>query len=491
VSYADSLAAEQKVYENNVAIHDLPPIFHYWSNKHLLPKLQSFGFSSLNEMFLTHLEKACLRPTPRLVSLGAGNCDLELELAQALKAKGHDFTLDCLELNPAMLERGRVAADAAGLSNLNFIPTDLNTWNAAGGYDAVVAIQSLHHVVNLEGLFDEVKRCLRPGGTFLISDMIGRNGHQRWPEALEIVHEFWRKLPPSYRFNIQLSRYEQLYQSWDCSVQGFEGVRSQDILPLLLERFHFQFFFPYGNAIDPFVDRAFGPHFDAAAEWDRSFIDAVHQRDDDEMAAGRLKPTHLLAVLGDEPYTTPTFPGNLSPQFCVRLANLFSPPTAPESQPSPYDWSWPHDARKELQIACQRLADVGLEITERIDWGFGLQHELEERTAWAMGLEEAVHERAPFAIRIQRELEERTTWALSLQTDVEKRTAWALDLKQQLETLEREFEERTAWAIRLRNELAEQTARAELLESDRYKLIHNPLHLARRLLAGIRNRLFR
>ena len=422
------------------------------------------------------------------MSLGAGNCDQELELARALKAKGHDFTLDCLELNPAMLERGRVAAEAAGLStSLNFIPTDLNAWNAVGEYDAVIAIQSLHHVVNLEGLFDEVKRCLRPGGTFLISDMIGRNGHQRWPEALEIVHEFWRKLPPSYRFNIQLSRYEELYQSWDCSVQGFEGVRSQDILPLLIERFHFYFFVPYGNAIDPFVDRAFGPHFDAAAEWDRSFIDAVHQRDDEEMAAGRLKPTHLLAVLGNEPCAAPSFPGNLSPQFCVRPSNLFVPPPAKKSQ-SPYDWSWPHDAKKELQIACQRLADVGLEISQKIDWGFGLQHELEERTASAMGFQEAVHQRA---LRLQRELEERTAWALSLQTDTEKRTAWALDLKQQLETLEREFEDRTAWALQLKNELAEQTARAEQLERELHKLIHNPAYLARRLMVGIRNRLFR
>jgi SAM-dependent methyltransferase len=410
VSYADSVAAEQKIFENNVAVHDLPPIFHYWSNQHLLPKFQSFGFSSLNDMFLTHFEKACSGTAPRFVSLGAGNCDLELEFAQALKAKGHDFTLDCLELNPAMLERGRLAAETAGLSShMNFSATDLNSWNATGEYDAVIAIQSLHHVVNLEGLFDQVKRCLRPGGSFLISDMIGRNGHQRWPEAIDIVHEFWRKLPPSYRFNIQLNRYEELYQSWDCSVQGFEGVRSQDILPLLLERFHFHFFFPYGNVIDPFVDRAFGPHFDAAAEWDRSFIDAVHQRDDDEIAAGRLKPTHLLAVLGNELCGVPKFPGNLSPQCCVRHANRFVPPSTVGPQP-PYDWSWPHDQRKELQIACQRLADVSLEISQRIDWSFGLQHELEERTASAVGLQEAVRERA---LRIQRELEERTTWALS------------------------------------------------------------------------------
>jgi SAM-dependent methyltransferase len=487
VSYEDSVAAEQKIYENNVAIHDLPPIFHYWSNQHLLPKLQSFGFSSLDELFLTNLEKICqATPAPkRFVSLGAGNCDLEIAIAKTLKTKGHDFILDCLELNPVMLERGREAAASAGLSDqLTFNATDLNAWNAEQPYDAAIAIQSLHHVVNLENLFDQVKQSLRPGGAFLISDMIGRNGHQRWPEALEIVHEFWRKLPPSYRFNTLLNRYEELYESWDCSQQGFEGVRAQDILPLLLDRFHFQFFFPYGNVIDPFVDRAFGLHFDSEAAWDRSFIDAVHHRDDDEMAAGRLKPTHMLAVIGNEPCATPVFPGNLSPQFCVRPVELFVQPSNHQPQ-SPYDWSWPQDVRTELDIACQHLAKSGQAIKAHADWAYSLQNEVAERTAWALGLEKDMHARTPWAVHIQGELEDRTAWALSLQSDVEQRTTWALDLQKQLDALQKEFEERTAWALRLKDELADQTARAEHLEAERHKLTRNPLYLLRRVLAKL------
>jgi hypothetical protein len=51
----------------------------------------------------------------------------------------------------------------------------------------------------------------------------------------------------------------------------FEGIRSQDILPLLLEYFHFEVFIPYGNVIDPFIDRTFGPNFDSSREWDRDF----------------------------------------------------------------------------------------------------------------------------------------------------------------------------------------------------------------------------
>jgi SAM-dependent methyltransferase len=493
-AYQESLVEEKKIYDNCKEVHNLPPIFHYWSNRHLLPKLQSFGFSSPTGMFAKQLDLFCgsgavswPSRAKRFLSLGAGNCDREIDLALCLKG---DFTIDCLDLNPTMLERGRRASESAGLSlHLNFIPADLNSWKAADEYDAIIANQSLHHVVNLEGLFDQVKRSLRPGGQFLISDMIGRNGHQRWPEALDVIHEFWRKLPPSYRFNQLVGYYEELYQSWDCSVEGFEGVRSQDILPLLLEHFHFRLFIAYGNVIDPFIDRAFGCHFDPAAEWDRSLIDQVHQRDEDELASGRLKPTHVIAIVTNEPCAAPQFSGHFSPEFCVR---------APEKNPSslrqkvlpPYDWnSWPHDQQEELKIACGRLAETGREIKQRTGWALGLNNELEERTAWALSLAKDVQDRTSWALRLEKDLEDRTAGALSLQSEVEKRTAWALDLKQQVEALENEVEERTLWALRLKRELAEQTSRAQQLENELYRLIHNPIHLLARLLKGMRNRL--
>jgi len=334
-----------------------------------------------------------------------------------------------------------------------------------------------------------VKRSLRPGGQFLISDMIGRNGHQRWPEALDVIHEYWRKLPPSHRFNTSLGYYEELYQSWDCSVEGFEGVRSQDMLPLLLERFHFHLFLAYGNAIDPFIDRAFGCHFDPSAAWDRSFIDQVHQRDEEELASGRLKPTHMIAILANEPCAAPRFHGPLSPKFCVRIPGA-RPFIARQESSSPYDWnSWPHDPHTELETASRRLAETGYEIRERTAWALDLKNQLEERTAWALSLEKDVKAHAAKALRDETELRDRTAWALDLHSEVEKRAAWALDLRQQVETLENEVEARTLWALRLNREVAEQTARAEQLENEIYRLLHDPFHFVGRVLTGVGNRL--
>jgi hypothetical protein len=243
----------------------------------------------------------------------------------------------------------------------------LNRWKPAHEYDAIVANQFLHHVVNLEDLLAATKNCLQPDGCFLISDMIGRNGHQRWPEALEIVREFWRQLPPSYRYNRSLRRYEEIFSNWDCSVVGFEGIRCQDILPLLIAQFHFRFFFGFGNVIDPFVDRSFGHNFDAEAPWDRAFIDRVHERDERELFAGRIKPTHLLAVVGKNAGPL-TIRGGMTPEFCVRAPEAVH--DAPVTETSPYEWnSWPHSAEEEIAIACRRLAESEVRIA-------GLEREL-------------------------------------------------------------------------------------------------------------------
>jgi SAM-dependent methyltransferase len=224
-------------------------------------------------------------------------------VAKAIAGTGRaDFVIECLEINDAMLERGRELARAEGVAaQVIAVKGDFNFWRPAGRYDAIMANQSLHHVTELEALFDAVRDALRPHGRFIVSDMIGRNGHMRWPEALAILHEFWRELPREYRYNRLLQRHEELYENWDCSGSGFEGIRAQDILPLLMERFSFELYVGFGNLIDVFTDRAFGHNFDVASERDRDFIDRVHARDEAEIRAGRLTPTHMFAVMHTGP----------------------------------------------------------------------------------------------------------------------------------------------------------------------------------------------
>lgn len=329
VEYQRRARNEQEIFHGVTDVHALPEIFHYWSNRYLRPMNETFGFSHPEHFFEVWLGQAHDQvPEGRVAhfaSIGSGNCDMEVRMAQALVAAGRrDFVIDCIDLNDAMLERGMAHARNVGVeAHISAQPGDFNHWQPQRSYDAILANQSLHHVLNLEGLFDAISRGIGAHGLLITSDMIGRNGHMRWPEALQIVQEFWRELPDAYRYNRQLQEQQMRFRNWNCARDSFEGIRAQDILPLLVARFGFQLFHAWGNVIDPFIDRGIGHNFDAEGDWDRDFIGRVHARDEAEIHAGRIKPTHMLAVLCNDRSAQPLIRAHLTPDFCLRPPSGF------------------------------------------------------------------------------------------------------------------------------------------------------------------------
>ena len=87
-----------KSYEN---VHDLPQIFHYWSNKYVVPKLHSFGFNNPKEFFALYMTRVCKRfpnETCRFVNIGPGNCDLDVEICETLlQSNIKNFVSECLD----------------------------------------------------------------------------------------------------------------------------------------------------------------------------------------------------------------------------------------------------------------------------------------------------------------------------------------------------------------------------------------------------------
>ena len=305
-TYGTKISAELERYADQEEVHDLPDIYHYWSARYCMPLLQEVGFDGLHEFLDQHVAEQCARRAPeraRLVSLGAGNGDTEIGIASRLQDRGiENLELILLELNPQMLERAMVDASKLGLADRVVAKeTDLNSWKANDNADVYLANHSLHHVVNLEGLFTEVQASLDPEGVLLVNDMIGRNGHVRWPEAADLVRRIWDVAPENYRWNPFLHAIEDVYPDIDCSNSGFEGIRSQDILPLLLERFHPDVYVCFLNVADPFIDRVYGPNFDIDRPEDLAFIDALGRFDDAAIDLQLVTPTHLISSFRTKP----------------------------------------------------------------------------------------------------------------------------------------------------------------------------------------------
>jgi ubiquinone/menaquinone biosynthesis C-methylase UbiE len=114
-----------------------------------------------------HLAGAlALRGTEELLDLGCGNGAL-LEHLRPHLAGGHIVGLD---ISPAMLEAARTRLHGVATpcefhlgdaQDLNLFPDD--------SFDRVTAVYMAHYVEDLQSMFAQVRRVLRPGGRFVLA----------------------------------------------------------------------------------------------------------------------------------------------------------------------------------------------------------------------------------------------------------------------------------------------------------------------------------
>ena len=77
---------ELRSFRKNKNIHQLPDIFHYWSNKYLLPKEQKFGFNNPDEFFYKYTYETCskLSKKAQILIISILNVFIRLKVSSAL-----------------------------------------------------------------------------------------------------------------------------------------------------------------------------------------------------------------------------------------------------------------------------------------------------------------------------------------------------------------------------------------------------------------------
>jgi len=282
------------------AIHDLPEIFHVWSNDFIRPGLLDvFNVESVNDFYVGAAKEVSgdfKRPL-RILSVGCGDGTVEIELAKSLRKAEAEFRLEGADLSPVLIERFESAVQDSDLEGLVFPKVeDLNQVAPGQKYDLVMANHSLHHIVDLEKVFDFIWDALTPDGIFATCDMIGRNGHMRWPETEAMLQAVWPLLSERQRYQHQLQHAQpDRFEDFDASKEGFEGIRAQDILYLILNKFHSYKFFGYGGFIEVLVDRGFGPGFNPLDDRDRQLVTTLAKYNDMMLDAGMIRPTIMSA----------------------------------------------------------------------------------------------------------------------------------------------------------------------------------------------------
>ena len=145
--------------------------------------------------------------------------------------QGGSRRLDVYDLSPGVIRKVRAGLGRAR-RRVRFVRADLNfVALPENAYDVIWSSGCLHHIVNLEHLFAQVERALRPGGLFAFRDYVGERRMQFGAERLGAINALMAEVPPRFRRTdaVVPPRVEEL--------SPFCGVRSDDIVECAAQRF--------------------------------------------------------------------------------------------------------------------------------------------------------------------------------------------------------------------------------------------------------------
>ena len=175
----------------------------------------------------------------RALTIGCGAGDLERGLTQSNFCLRHD----ALDVSERAIEKARALAEDEGYTHIRYQVSDLNRVSLeADAYDVVFGISSIHHIAELETLYEKVHQALKPNGYFYMDEFVGPSQFQ-WPDQqIEGINAMLTEIPERLRVsrsdgkNIRSSVVRPTIDEMN-AVDPSEAIRSGEIIPLLSERF--------------------------------------------------------------------------------------------------------------------------------------------------------------------------------------------------------------------------------------------------------------
>lgn len=198
----------------------------------------------LSEMLAQHQLK---KPLERILSLGCGAGDLERRLWREGIARAYEG----IDVAPAAIERARAAAAALPDADIRYQVADINKVElAAQHYDAVFCHMSAHHFANLEGIFAQVHRALKPGGFLFLDEYVGARQFQWGQRQVELIDLLRRHLPEKWVRTAEgefLRSFRAPTVEELVAVDPTEAIRSDEILAVVAKYFVVSEFRGYGG----------------------------------------------------------------------------------------------------------------------------------------------------------------------------------------------------------------------------------------------------
>jgi SAM-dependent methyltransferase len=182
-------------------------------------------------------KRAMSTPLERVLSLGCGAGNLERRLFSMDVARHYEG----IDVAPQAIERARIAADALPGADIRYSVADINTITLqANHYDAIFCHMSAHHFSDLEKIFFEVHKALKPGGIFFLDEYVGPKQFQWLPHQVGLIDLLRRHLPERWVRTAEgeyLRGFRGPTVDELVAVDPTEAIRSNEVLQVLARQF--------------------------------------------------------------------------------------------------------------------------------------------------------------------------------------------------------------------------------------------------------------
>jgi ubiquinone/menaquinone biosynthesis C-methylase UbiE len=229
-----------------------------------------------------------------ILSLGCGFGGYELMIAEQLRERSYELT--AVDINPALFADAQKTAIREGF-NIRWTEADLNFIKIPeSAFDVVYAHASLHHVLNLEHVFEQVYRGLKADGLFVVVEPIGKSDVLFWQDNLDIAVDIVRNMPERYKIGI--TDPSSVIDPYTKPHAGMEGIRQEEIPSLIMTWFEPVKLFTYGAFIRILCTHpVIGNALDPSRPEEREYLEELFRLDLTLVREGRARPTEMFAVL--------------------------------------------------------------------------------------------------------------------------------------------------------------------------------------------------
>ena len=227
-----------------------------------------------------------------IISFCAGTAQVEAALAASTDA---DVRLTLVDINDHLLEQAEAIMPPN--CSVELIVQNVNELSLPErSFDIAIFVSGVHHVVELEHVWGEIRTALRPNGElWLIGEQIGANGNRLDVPEYARANAVFQSLPERYRINSVSGEVDADLQNRDCAEATFEGIRSADIEPTLSRHFLPVEIYRRNCFLWRLLNQTYHPNYDLNRPEDVETVQALAQAELDLFRAGG-RPTELHGI---------------------------------------------------------------------------------------------------------------------------------------------------------------------------------------------------